>query len=445
MQMTPMMLENRSLAEVQINNKTLPNINPEIALNLLDDENGSVRAESAASFENSKDIRAVRKLIFLLADSDDDVRKASIDALTAYGSKILPFLEVCLIESPPRAKQGILEVIRLSGFKDFEIIPFLGKELAIAYGNLIAYGQLESFNGQLSADMLRKHLLEQNEEILSLIFYALWVYHADMRLMYQALKSETASIAIELIENSIQKELAPYLIPLIEDIPLEEKIEKGRKLLPLIRNSNPERLLTFLVDSEDPLTRMLALFVIGDQKLGDSYTPIIESRLEDKFKYVREIAEYALARNTNGDVPMPEIIEKINKLRTFGIFEGMGIRELHAIASVITAETFEPGSIMIKEGEENSSIYMIVNGQVTIFEKYGTPEERQKVKIGEGSFLGELSLFTRLPPNATCVASEITEAYVLRHTQFQEIMRVYPQIGINLCKFFTMKLRQVQY
>lgn len=425
--------------------KPIPKLEPDAALKLLDDENATTRAEAAASFAITKDVRAVRRLIKCLEDRDDDVRKSAMEALMSYGDAILPFLEVSLIEAPPRTKQGILEVIRLSGLKDFEIVPFLGKELAHAYGNLIALRHLEEIADGMSVKMLHDHLIATNEEKLSLIFYALWVYHADMRLMYQALRSETASIAVELVENSIQKELTSYIIPLIEDIPLNEKIEKGRKLFPLVRRETPERLMTFLVDAEDPITRMLALFTIAEKMPDSSFIPIVESRLQDQYPYVRDIATYALNRIYNGDAAMPDIIEKINKLRTFTIFEGMGVRELHAIASVITAETLQPGDVMIKEGEENSSIYLVVSGKVTIYEKYGTAEERPKVTVGEGSFLGELSLFTRLSPNATCVAAETTEAYVLRHHQFEEIMKVYPQIGINLCRFFTMKLRQVSY
>ncbi|MBI5251394.1 MAG: cyclic nucleotide-binding domain-containing protein [Desulfomonile tiedjei] len=425
--------------------KPIPKLDPQVALKLLDDENASTRAEAAASFAITKDMRAVRKLIGCLEDTDDDVRKAAMEALMGYGESILPFLEVSLVEARPRTKQGILEVIRLSGLQEFEIVPFLGKELAQAYGHLIALRHLETISDGLSVEMLKKHLTASNEENLSLIFYALWVYHADMRLMYKALRSETASIAIELVENSIQKELTAYLIPLIEDIPLDEKIEKGRKMFPLVRKETPERLITFLANAEDPITRMLALFTIAEKMPDQSFVPIIESRLQDKFPYVREIAEYALKRILNGDAIMPDIIEKINKLRNFTIFEGMGVRELHAIASVITVETFQPGDVMIKEGDENSSIYLLVAGKVTIYEKYGTPEERSKVTVGEGAFLGELSLFTRMSPNATCVAAETTNAYVLRHHQFEEIMKVYPQIGINLCKFFTMKLRQVAY
>lgn len=425
--------------------RKIPEIDPDTALKLLDDSNPRTRAEAAASFAASQDMRAVGKLIKCLEETDDEVRQSAIEALISYPDSILPFLEVSLVHSPPRTKQGILEVIRLSNLRQFEMIPFLGDELAKAYGNLIAIRGLQGLNGSLSGDMLKKHLEEFNEEILSLIFYALWVTHADMRLMYQALKSETASIAVELVENSIGKEMTLYLIPLIEDIPVNEKIEKGQKLLPLVRNETPERLLNILGDAQDPVTRMLALFVIGERAPGQAFIPLIQERLQDVDPFVRELAGYALKRCMNEVAAMPDIIERIAKLRTFGIFEGMGVRELHAIASVVSEEHFEPGDIMIKEGEENSSIYLLVSGTITIYGGYGTPEQREKATIGAGSFLGELSLFTRKPPNATCVAAEPADAYVLRHHQFQEIMRVYPQIGINLCGFFTMKLRQVAY
>ena len=248
-----------------------------------------------------------------------------------------------------------------------------------------------------------------------------------------------------MVETSVRKEIGPYLIPLIDDIPLAEKIEHGKNLFPLMRSETTERVLTNLADSNDTVTRMLALFVIAEQCPQQIFVPIIERRLDDESPSVRELAEYALKRTMNEVVPMPNVIEKINVLKEFSIFDGMGIRELHAIASVLTVERYEPNYVIIKEGETNSSIYLIVHGNVTIYDKYETPEQREKITLGERSFLGELSLFSQMPPNATCVAATDVDAYVLRHHQFQEIMRVYPQIGINLCRFFTVKLRQVAY
>jgi len=445
MEIAPVSVEERAEDRGPQEELRAPALDPDVALKLLDDANPQTRADAASSFAATQDVRAVRKLILLLGETDDQVRNAAIESLVAFRARILPFLEISLIESNYRLMQGILEVIRLSGVKDFEMIPFLGKQLTTAYGNLIAIRRLEALNHAQSVDMLKQCLQEINAEVLRLIFYALWVSHADMRLMYQALQSESASIAVEMVETSIAKDVSPYLIPLIEDVPLDEKIEKGRKLLPLMRNDNLERILTLLAGSDDALTRLLALFVIADQNPDPTFVPVIESRIHDSDPYVKALAEYALAKTKGEVVPVPEIIEIVDKLRAFSIFEGMGVRELHAMAHVLTVETFKPGDVMIQEKEENSALYLVVTGQVAIYEGYGTPEQRHKVTIGPGSFLGELSMFTRLPPNATCVAAEETQAYVLAHHHFVEIMKVYPQIGINLCRFFSMKCRAMAY
>ncbi len=36
---------------------------------------------------------------------------------------------------------------------------------------------------------------------------------------------------------------------------------------------------------------------------------------------------------------MPEIIDIINKLKTFALFEGLGTRELHAVATITREQT----------------------------------------------------------------------------------------------------------
>lgn len=445
-QLGPLEVEERSTKlDPDLLQIAAPNIDPDTALMLLHDQNAATRAEAALSFLSSRDVRAVGRLVELLDDMEEEPRKAAIEALMGYKGEVLPFLEISLLHAPVRTKQGILEVIRLSGLKNFEMLPFLGQELALAYSNLVAIHVLNSMPKSSSVDMLKEYLEELNDETLSLIFYALWVYHADMRLMYQALQSETASIAVELVENSIEREIVPYLIPLIEDIPLYEKIERGRKLFPLIRNETPERILSFLTNSDDALTKILGFYVIGECQPLKSFIPTIESHKNDPSQEVLQVVDYALKRVNNEVAEMPDVIERINQLKQFGIFEGMGVRELAAIGSVVNVENFAPGDIMIRENEQNSSIYLVVQGKIAIYKGYGTPEQVEKVVLGPGSFLGELSLFTRQAPNATCIAVEPTVAYVLRHSQFQGIMRIYPQIGINLCGFFTLKLRQLSY
>jgi len=421
-------------------------MDPDQALKLLEDQSVMNRAEAAASFFLSRDPRAVRPLILHL-DDDEVVRNAAIDSLIAYTPTLLPFLEASLVRAPLRVQRGILEVIRLAKVSDFEMRPFVGHHLFEAYSNLVCLHALEDQPDSLGLDLLKTHLENKNQEILSLVFHALWVSHADMRLMHEALMSETAAVAVEMVEASLDKPLIPYIIPLIEEIPLQEKINRGRKLYAVLSHESLNRVLTLLAHRDDPVTRMLAAYYIGQQVCESYFIPTIEDLLEDQSPHVRQAAQYALARcyDPKEVAQMPEIIARINQLKMFSIFEGMGVRELHAIASVSSLEAYRPGDVLIAEGDENLAIYLIVKGQVKVYSGYETPEQREKATIGPGTFVGELTLFSSLPTTATCVAGDEVETLVIRHHQFQEIMKIYPLIGINLCRFFTSKLRQTTY
>ena len=420
-------------------------IDPEEALPKLGDKNQTVRAEAAASFACNQDPRAVNRLVELL-DDEEVVRRAAIDSLMTYRESILPFLESYILQAPVRAQRSILEAIRLSGAEGFEMRPFIGLKMTQAYNNLISLNRLQSVHDGIGVEMLTTHLREKNEEIISLVFHALWVQHPDMRLMYEALHSKDASIAVEMVEATLSRGLALHLIPLIEDIPIDEKIERGRRTFPLINNDTLERILVYLAMGDDPTTKMLSLLVMGQIKPRVTYfLPVVQRAAADPHPDVRQTAEFTLGKCLDKDVAMPEIIETINKLKTFSIFDQMGIRELQALASIATLESFAHEEVLIREGVEAGTIYLIVSGKLGVYNNYGGPGQTRKVVLSEGSFVGELSLFTHFPPNASCVAVEPLEAFVIRHHQFQEIMKIYPQIGVNMCSFLAAKLRETTY
>ncbi len=444
----PMGLESAAVSidaeDQEIGAASAPAMGTDVALKLLDDPSPGLRVEAAASFSASPDMRAARRLIRLLEDADDKVRDAAMDSLIGFPQEVLPFLEASLLTSGLRGKQAILEVIRLSpAISQFEMAHLLGRAVEEAYGNLIVIRQLQSLEQFDSVEMLKDHLMARNEEILRLLFYALWVYHADMRLMYEALKSDTSAVAVEMVETSIRRNAIPYLVPLIDDVPIAEKIEKGRKLFTLVENDTVERVLTLLAQAEDPLTRLLSLQVMGDLMPNAAFIPVIESRLEDEDPFVRQVAEFASRRNSTEETNMPEIIDTINRLKTFSLFEGLGTRELHAIATVTKIEGFQPGDVLIRAAEENQSIYLVVSGKITIYSNYETPEQKEVRTVSDGGFLNFAPMFTGLPPINTSVVREATKAFVLPQSQFHEIMRVYPHIAVNLLRIAALMLREL--
>ncbi|MEW6348776.1 MAG: HEAT repeat domain-containing protein [Thermodesulfobacteriota bacterium] len=421
-----------------------PSLSTDVALKLLDDPSPAVRTEAACALAAHPDMRAGRKLIRCLEDLDDQVRNAALEALIAYPAEILAILEASLLDASPRGKQAILEVIRLSPtISDFEMTHLFGRTVEEAYGNLIVIRRLQGLEQHASVQMLKEHLVSRNEEILRLLFYALWVYHADMRLMYQALRSENASVAIEMVETSIRGHNLPYLLPLIDDLPLHEKIEKGRKMFNLISKDEPERLLALLARSEDRVTRTLAVYAMADLMPNPALIPVIESRLEDSDPFVRQVAEYASARAMGRDTHMPEVIDMISKLKTFALFQGLGTRELHAIASITTQESMRAGDIVIRAREENPSIYLVLSGQMVVYKDYQTPDQKEIRTIEANGYLNFVPMFDNLPPSNTSVVTQDAEVLVLPQSQFHEMMRIYPQIGLNLLKMAATLFRQL--
>lgn len=415
----------------------------EQALELINDDGSQLRIDAITFFSNVHDFRAVRKLVSLLSDPDDRVRSAAIDALRRYPKKVLPFLEASLITTDLRAKQGILEVIRLSySINEFENNVHLNLAMTEVYTNLIYVHRLSQISPNKNTKALIQYLLETNEDILRLIFYALWVYHSDMRLMYDAIKSDKAAIAVELLESMVRKDVAAYLVPLLEDLPIERKIELGRSMLLLIRDDTIVRTLTLLSQSGDPLTRLLAVTAIADVWPEESLIPVVETCLFDVHKDVRKAARILWNPTSDQEEKMINTVDLIEKFRLFPIFEGMTIRELHALATVTEITNFDAGEIILKEGSENFSIYLITSGMVRVYKNYNDPKQTLKFSIGSGSFLGFVGMFTNLPVEVTCVAEEPTETFVLPQSQFQGIIRVYPQIAVNLCRFCAMKFKE---
>ena len=432
------LLDESDIGTVLAENKP-PRYPPDVARKLLSDENPATRAEAALSLAYSKDPRAVGRITNLL-DDKEVTRSAAIEALVKFGKPALAFLESALMGGSYRSRRGILEVLRISGLKELEVTPFMGLHLTEAYNNLIAMETLAKMVPSPGVDMLRAYLEEKNQEILSLVFHALWVGHADMSLMYEALKTTEASLAVELVETTVDNALSKYLIPLIDAIPAAEKIEKGCKVLLLTRARNPERIVTWLAGSSDPTTRMLAAYAIGESSAKTVFYPTLEVLKDDTDESVRQTAQYAAKQCINEVADMPEVIEQLNKLKNFIIFDGMGIRELQAIAAIATLEKFRAEEVVISDSEDDFSLYLLLKGRIRIYKDYGTPGAQIERTIGPGGFMGEIRLFTGVADSTTAIAVEPSEALVIGRNHFQEIMRIYPQIGMNLCLFFALKL-----
>lgn len=108
------------------------------------------------------------------------------------------------------------------------------------------------------------------------------------------------------------------------------------------------------------------------------------------------------------------------------IFRLLEDQEQQNLIETAELRRYEPGDVMLQEGEEEVSIFVILSGRVSV------KREHVGFAIEIGSFgpreiFGEMSFIEGLPASATVVAEEATEAAVISNRQLLNIIRQNPE------------------
>lgn len=124
-------------------------------------------------------------------------------------------------------------------------------------------------------------------------------------------------------------------------------------------------------------------------------------------------------------------------LRAVPLFAGMTERSLQSIAELARETSYDPASVIVREGEPGESFVVIVTGGAAV-EQGGSALNR----LGPGDFLGEIALIDGGPRTATVTATEAIAALVIDRAGFQRLMDDHPVVRHDLVSALTQRLRQ---
>ncbi len=115
---------------------------------------------------------------------------------------------------------------------------------------------------------------------------------------------------------------------------------------------------------------------------------------------------------------MPVSIEDM--LANTSLFSRVDRDELHNIAGWVQIQNYKSGHVIDREGDLGTSLHIIREGSVDVFQSYGTDDQQLLASFGEGDFFGEMALLLGRPRSATVVATSDTECLSILRNTFQE-------------------------
>ena len=109
-------------------------------------------------------------------------------------------------------------------------------------------------------------------------------------------------------------------------------------------------------------------------------------------------------------------------LQNIPVFNGLSVEDLESLTALLKPAVYPPESLIIREGTEGNSMYVILEGEVRVSRKKGENEEIVLSLLSTGSYFGELALIDTLPRSADVTSNTETEVLVLSKEDLDRLL-----------------------
>jgi CRP-like cAMP-binding protein len=103
-------------------------------------------------------------------------------------------------------------------------------------------------------------------------------------------------------------------------------------------------------------------------------------------------------------------------------FEGISMDALVSLVDLMAPRTFEPGTAILREGEDApAALYIATTGKVAITKRAGAQVERRFAELDAPTLFGEIELFCQIPSVASAVAMTRVNAFALTRETYDRL------------------------
>jgi transcriptional regulator with AAA-type ATPase domain/polyferredoxin len=142
-----------------------------------------------------------------------------------------------------------------------------------------------------------------------------------------------------------------------------------------------------------------------------------------------------VATRATGDALVSEVLQK-----SF-LFASIPGGQLEAMAARAELLDLPAGAFVFREGDAGDSLYIVMDGRVSVFSTNDEGGETMLTELGPGESFGEMALLAGEPRSASVRASEGTRLLRLMKNEFDRLLQEQPLLARELLSIFGQRLR----
>ena len=129
------------------------------------------------------------------------------------------------------------------------------------------------------------------------------------------------------------------------------------------------------------------------------------------------------------DENLDKVIETLKKA---ALFQGLDDEDIHQVARQVSTRQFGKNSIVVSQGDETDSLYVIIDGKVDVFLQNDKGKEIIINTLTDADAFGELAPLGGIPRQASIITTEPTTLVVISRQLFMDTLLSKPAISMRI-------------
>lgn len=133
--------------------------------------------------------------------------------------------------------------------------------------------------------------------------------------------------------------------------------------------------------------------------------------------------------------------ENYNFLRFVPIFADLDDSAIDQILKLGMRKVFKKDSVIFFENEADTSLFVIVEGQVKVSRVSDDGKEVILTILAESDFFGEMAILDGSNRSANVTAMTDTEMFIIQRSDFLNLLQAHPEVAVSLLVELAHRLR----
>ena len=133
--------------------------------------------------------------------------------------------------------------------------------------------------------------------------------------------------------------------------------------------------------------------------------------------------------------------EFLSKISLFSLLKK---KDLRRIAKLAHHQYFKKGDVIIREGDRDGRVFVIISGEVGVVKDMGKETEKLLAVFKSENYFGEMAILDDYMRAASVIAREDSEVVSLDQWNLREEILRNPSLAIELLQTLSRRLRKAQ-